>query len=136
SSAAASRRSPVDHSPTSPVHTTVSPPAARISSATWLTGSPGRSLRTSRAPARDSPIASARPSPLPAPVTIATLPSRLLIDPPRSAQLLVAWAAEDSAVGDELAARRVRRVVGRQERDQAGDLDRLGHPGDRQRLEE
>jgi hypothetical protein len=67
SSAAATSRSPVDHSPTSPGTTTASS----------TTGSkPGRSLSTKDAPARASASASARPSPLAAPVTTATRPSR------------------------------------------------------------
>jgi hypothetical protein len=70
SSAAATSRSPVDHSPMSPGTTTA------LSEAT--TGSkPGRSLSTKDAPAPASASASARPSPLAAPVTIATRPSRL-----------------------------------------------------------
>src|SRR6266536_1196712 len=130
SSAAARRLAPVDHSLTSPALTTASPPVALISSATVWTLSPGRSLSTSRAPARASAIDSARPSPLPAPVTIATLPSRVIAAPS------VPRPAEDPAVGDELAARRVRGLVGGQEGHQPRDFDRLAEAGDGHRLEE
>ena len=69
SSAAATSRSPVDHSPTSPATTTHGPKSH--------TGSnPGRSFSTSDAPAAASARASARPSPLAAPVTTATRPAR------------------------------------------------------------
>jgi hypothetical protein len=74
-SAAASSRTPVDHSPTSPAATTACPPAAAISAATASTAPEARSLSTSRAPARASASDSARPSPAPAPVTTATRPS-------------------------------------------------------------
>ena len=75
SSAVASSFSPVDHSATSPAATTACPPSAAISSATACTSSPGRSLSTSRAPARARASDSARPSPFPAPVTMATRPA-------------------------------------------------------------
>jgi pimeloyl-ACP methyl ester carboxylesterase len=76
-SAVASSSSPVGHSATSPAATAACPPPARISAATAWTASPGRSLSTSRAPARASASASARPSPLAAPVTTATRPVRV-----------------------------------------------------------
>ena len=72
-SAAATSRSPVAHSPTSPGTTTASP----ISPRTASRPDPGRSLSTSSAPARPSASASARPSPSAAPVTMATRPSSL-----------------------------------------------------------
>src|SRR6478735_8002077 len=78
STAAASRASAVDRSPTSPVTMLASPPRERISSAV-PSAPPGRSLSTTRAPASASARASARPSPAPAPVTIATLPSREVV---------------------------------------------------------
>src|SRR5262249_11143446 len=137
SSAAASRLSPVAHSPMSPGQATAWPPAAAISSATALAAAPSTSLSTSRAPARASAIASARPRPFPAPVTIPGLPSTLR--PPVALSIvifLVAGAAEHTAVGHELAAGRVRRVVGGEERHQPGDLDRLGEPGQRHRRQE
>src|SRR5271170_3186464 len=121
----------------SPSWISTCPPAAVISSAVWCTAGPGRSLSTTRAPAAASASASARPRPLPAPVTIAVLPSRV-----RSSVMtwIIPWSvagpAEHPAVGDELTAGGVGGVVRGQERDEPGDLDRLGHPGDRQRLEE
>src|SRR5438309_3995447 len=58
---------------------TATPPAARISATTFAAGeeSPPRSLTTTRAPRRASSSAWQRPSPRPAPVTIATSPSNL-----------------------------------------------------------
>src|SRR5215472_9841388 len=138
SSAAASRLSPVAHSPMSPAQTTAWPPAAAISSATALAAAPSTSLSTSRAPAPASAIASARPRPFPAPVTIPVLPSRLRAPVALSIVItfLVAGTAQHTAVGHELAAGRVRRVVGGEERHEARDLDRLGESCQRHRREE
>jgi hypothetical protein len=72
SSAAATSRSPVDHSPTSPATATHDPASRHTASRSG----PGRSLSTKNAPACASARASARPSPLAAPVTTATRPSR------------------------------------------------------------
>jgi hypothetical protein len=83
-SAVLSRFSPVAHSPTSPAATTACPPLAWISAATAWTASPGRSLSTSSAPARASASASARPSPLAAPVTMATRPVSVSSSPIRA----------------------------------------------------
>src|SRR5262249_16431430 len=49
---------------------------------------------------------------------------------------LVAGTAQHTAVGHELAAGRVRRLVGGEERHQPRDLDRLGEPRQRHRREE
>src|SRR5579875_3390481 len=66
-------------SATEAVSTTARPPAARISSATACAElapvPPTRLLTTTVAPSAASASACARPSPVPAPVTIATLPS-------------------------------------------------------------
>src|SRR6266567_5820766 len=154
--AAASIASPAAQSPTSPSLATARPPAAVISSATACTASPGRSFSTTPAPAAARAIASARPRPWPAPVTIAVLPSRvspsamltcLLFSPvafwpvarlPARRPALsrsVTGSGQDPAVGHELAAGAVRRLVRGQERDQSRDLDRLAEPAERQRLE-
>src|SRR5580693_5639375 len=158
SSAVATSFSPVAHSAISPAATTAWPSAAVISPATACTASPGRSFSTSRAPARASASDSARPSPFPAPVTMATRPvsvSASSIPPRISFQDLyaerswfppwlpgpwppgsVARAGQDAAVGDELAAGGVGRLVGSQVRHQPRDLDRLGEPGQRHGLDE
>jgi hypothetical protein len=73
SSAAATSRSPVDHSPTSPATPTRAPASRHTASRSG----PGRSLSTKDAPACASARASARPSPFAAPVTMATRPSRM-----------------------------------------------------------
>ena len=77
SSAAATSRSPVDHSPISP-GTTTAP--------STMASKPGRSFSTSDAPAAASARASARPSPLAAPVTIATRPESTPGTAPATAQ--------------------------------------------------
>src|SRR5580704_2678520 len=153
SSAVATSCSPVAHSATSPAATTAWPPAAVISPATACTASPGRSFSTSRAPARASASDSARPSPFPAPVTMATRSVSVSVSsiqpfqdlyperpgfPPclRCPWPLVARAGQDAAVGDELAAGRVGRLVRGQVRHQSRDLDRLGEPAQRHGLDE
>src|SRR5437773_1121764 len=143
SSAAASIASPVAQSPTSPAQTTARPPAAMISAATAWTAGPGRSLSTSAAPAAASAIASARPRPLAAPVTMAVLPARVgplamlrysclftRLPLPDLAEL-IAGPGQDPAIGHELAARAVGRLVRGEERDEPGHLDRLAEPGER-----
>src|ERR1700712_1503680 len=61
----------------SPATATAFDPALAISSKTWdCAGAPAMSLTTTVAPARASPMASARPRPAAAPVTTATSPDR------------------------------------------------------------
>src|SRR5450631_2776348 len=85
-----------------------SPPALRISSTTASAGvsdppvpsrAPPKSLTTTLAPRLASPSACARPRPLPAPVTMATRPSNLIVmqvDPRVSSKI-----DEAEPVGDE-----------------------------------
>ncbi|SHX36034.1 Uncharacterised protein [Mycobacteroides abscessus subsp. abscessus] len=69
--------SAVARSPISPATVTPLDPAAAISSSTSLLSNAGAmSLTTTVAPDRAKPIASARPSPAAAPVTMATRPLR------------------------------------------------------------
>jgi hypothetical protein len=69
-----------------------------------------------------SPSASARPRPLPAPVTIAVLPSSEMVTS-------VPRAAQNAAVGDELAAGAIGRLVRGEEGDEPRYLDRLAKRG-------
>src|SRR5260221_7265671 len=143
----ASIASPVAHSPTSPSQTTAWPPAPVISSATSRTAGPGRSFRTSLAPAAASAMASARPRPLPAPVTIAVLPARVspwvMLDHSFFAlscrralgRPSVPGPGQDPAVGHELGARAIGRVIRGEERDEPRHLDRLAEPAERESLD-
>ena len=76
---------------TSPSATTASPPSPAIASRVASAESLSRSTSTRRAPSRENRIAVARPLPIsspgvcPAPVTIATFPSNLPLDPPSGA---------------------------------------------------
>src|SRR5215472_1301727 len=110
---------------------TAFPPRATISSATASTSSVAISFSTKLAPAAASASASARPSPLPAPVTIAALPSRLSASSIAESSFSVAGPGQQAAVGDELGAGRIGRLVGGEVGDQAGDLGRAGEPGQR-----
>ena len=63
-----------------------SPPPSRISAATASPASPSMSATTTRMPSAAQACASARPAPLPAPVTTATLPVKSCIAPPPAAR--------------------------------------------------
>src|SRR5262245_27273461 len=78
STAAVTRRSPRDQSPTSPTSAVAWPPASRISAATVSAAGP-MSFTTTAAPWAASARASARPSPSPAPVTTAVRPDKLVV---------------------------------------------------------